>query len=856
MSVKGHTSLALSALVICASLATTTYAAPPPDQSPTAAKLHPVLLQRFSESSDTVKAWVFFTDKGFASTDVENAAIQDVAANYNQRAVQRRLIRSTPARRGEPIFTARDLPVCQTYVDAVTNTGARVHVSSRWLNAVSVHATRDQADQIAALPFVDRLEAVRRTQPIEALNVCDIGPAPAPAGDGRSLDYGLSQPQLEQINLIALHDAGYTGQGVVVGILDTGFRRTHQAFNQPFHAVSVLAEYDFVDDDPIAAPEDGDPSSQHEHGTLILGCLGAYKPGDLVGGAYDASFVLAKTEDTTQEVPAEEDAYVAGLEFIESHGADMETSSLGYIDWYTQSQLDGQTAVTTIAVNISTSLGIHHCNAAGNEYHDSSPTTSSLIAPADAFQVITCGAVSSSGSIASFSSDGPTADGRVKPEVLARGVTTHTVSPFSDSTYTTADGTSLSTPLVACAVACLVQAHPSWTVDQMREYIFETADYYVEHETYDPLYVLGYGIVDAFAAHQHEPLSVILLDEIPEYYTPGQPATLNLQITDGSEQLQPGSPTLYFRGAPGSFTSVPLTDLGNGHYQATLPTLLCDDAPEFYFSATSTLGTIVKLPATAPFELYSAGVAFVADLFNDDFETDLGWTVEDTDIITGSWERGTPAGTGERFDPPADFDGSGRCFLTDNGPGNTDVDGGPTRLISPAIDLAAAHEPVLEYARWWGNDDQDDDPFDVEISNDDGATWILVEHVVNIPHGWVAHAVNLNDYLTPTAQVRVRFSCMDVPNNSVDEGGVDAVRVRDIWCSLAGNGDCNCDGTVDYADIDPFVAALSCVGGNPDCWPPAGVPTDCPWLNADCDGDGSVTYADIDAFVASIGSCR
>jgi hypothetical protein len=468
----------------------------------TSAKLHPVLLRRFSEAAGPVKAWVFFTDKGVQSPEELREALQQVARDYDPRAVQRRARRGNNAARGGALFDEHDLPVDAGYIDGVVGAGAKLHIASRWLNAVSVWATRAQAERIAALPFVDRLEAVRRTRPDRPLNVQEVGAAPPAAGEGaRSINYGYSTEQLTQINLIALHDAGYTADGVVVGILDTGFHRTHQAFNNPVHPLVVLAEYDFVDNDPITEIEPGDPSGQADHGTMILGCLGAYQPGSLVGGAYNASFVLAKTEDTTQEVPAEEDNYVAGLEFTEAHGVDMTTSSLGYIDWYTQSQLDGQTAVTTIACNIHTGNGVHHTNAAGNEYHDSDPGTSHLIAPADAFQVITCGAIDSSGAIAYFSSDGPTADGRVKPEVLARGISTYTVSPYSDNSYTTADGTSLSTPLVACAVACLIQAKPYWTVDQMRQHTFETADYYVANGTYDPLFVRGYGVVNAYAAY-------------------------------------------------------------------------------------------------------------------------------------------------------------------------------------------------------------------------------------------------------------------------------------------------------------------------------------------------------------------
>ena len=533
-----RTAIRIGSLAACVLIGLTSAARSAPDQgAPPQAnppnvvvKLHPALLQRLDTEPGPAKTWVFFADKGIHSPEDLQAALRHVAETYNPRAVQRRALRGQNAARGGALFDEHDLPVVPTYVEAVTATGAKVHITSRWLNAISVWATREQAEQIASLPFVDRLEAVARARHVQPMNVQDIGPGPfGTDGDERTINYGVAAEQLTQINLVALHDAGYTGSGVVIGILDSGFHRTHEAFNNPTHPLNVLAEYDFVMNDGNTDIQTGDPSGQADHGTMILGCIGAYKPGSMVGGAYDASFVLTKTEDTSQEIPAEEDNYVAGLEFQEAHGADMTTSSLGYIDWYTQAQLNGQTAVTTVACNISTANGVHHTNAAGNEYHDSNPAIAHLIAPADGFQVITCGAADSTGAIAYFSSDGPTADGRVKPEVLARGVSTHTVSPSSNTSYTTADGTSLSTPLVACAVACLIQARPYWTVDQMRQHLFETADYYVANGTYDPLYIRGYGMVNAFGAFNTCPEAGVVTLDRPKYKCQ---STANVVVND------------------------------------------------------------------------------------------------------------------------------------------------------------------------------------------------------------------------------------------------------------------------------------------------------------------------------------
>lgn len=466
-------------------------------------KIGPALAQTWNQLDDPLKVWVFFTDKNFDSPEAYAAALADVEREYDPRAVQRRRSRRT----SPGLFDVRDVPVPQSYVDAVIATGAVHHVSSRWLNAISVHATRPQIQAIAKLSFVCRIERVHGTRRYNYFGEPVPVETPTPtAGVGElrgGLDYGVGGYQLEHVHLVDLHELGYTADDMIVGILDTGFDRSHEVFNEPGHPVQVVAEWDFIDNDSNAGIQPGDPPDQHHHGTYILGIVGAYKPGSFVGAAYNASFILCKTEDTTAEYPAEEDNYVAGLEFAEMNGADVVTSSLGYIDWYTQADLDGQTAVTTIAVNIATANGMAVCTAAGNEGNDLDPTTSHLIAPADAFQVITVGALyGEGGGHAEFTSDGPTADGRAKPEVMAMGVDTRTVSPVDPTRYVAISGTSASTPIVAGAVACLLQAHPDWTVDELREHLFYTARYYRLNRELGPYFIRGYGRVNALLAHQ------------------------------------------------------------------------------------------------------------------------------------------------------------------------------------------------------------------------------------------------------------------------------------------------------------------------------------------------------------------
>jgi serine protease AprX len=433
--------------------------------------------------------WVFFADRGLDSPEARRAALAQAQAALTPRARERRMLRRT----APGLVDERDVPIPGAYLAAVMGAGADIHVQSRWLGAASVRADAATVERLRSLPMVARVEPVRTGRRTE--------PAPrAPGGAWADGFHGLAEHQLNQVGITALHDLGYTGAGVIVAVLDTGFILGHAAFNQPGHAINVVDAWDFVNSDPDVGIEPGDVPGQHWHGTAILGVLGAYLPGELVGGAFDAGFVLCKTEDIGSETPIEEDNYAAGLEFAESLGADVATSSLGYIDWYTQDDLDGQTAVTSIAVNAATDNGMHCCTAAGNGGHDSDPATSTLVAPADAFRVLACGAVSSEGSIVGFSSSGPTADGRVKPELLAMGADTATVDPDSAGGYMQAAGTSLSTPIIASAVACIVQARPEWTVDQVRTYLMATGNLYRATGAPDPLFVRGYGIPAAAAA--------------------------------------------------------------------------------------------------------------------------------------------------------------------------------------------------------------------------------------------------------------------------------------------------------------------------------------------------------------------
>jgi agmatine deiminase len=341
-------------------------------------------------------------------------------------------------------------------------------------------------------------------------------------------------------------------------------------------------------------------------------------------------------------------------------------------------------------------------------------------------------------------------------------------------------------------------------------------------------------------------LYIGLPSETPEFIAPQTPTPITVRIESRGETYVPDSGLLHYRLDGGEWLTAALTPLGDDLYEGVLPAADCGDTPEFFFSAVGDQGTVVFTPSDAPDHVYSATIGTVTTALNDNFEADLGWSVwSAAGMISGMWQRAVPGGWADGS-PPSDYDGSGQCYVTDNRSGY-DVDGGPTQLTSPLLDLADATDPVLRYARWFTCDDAvppAQDFLDVEVSNDDGATWVLAQHLAS-DAAWHYEEVHLASFVTPSAQMRVRFSAVDNPNNSRTEAGVDAVWIFDLACSSTqyATGDLNCDGAVNAFDIDPFVLALTDAEGYAAAYP------DCDIMNADANGDGAVNAFDIDPFV-------
>ncbi|MFB0516575.1 MAG: S8 family serine peptidase [Candidatus Neomarinimicrobiota bacterium] len=478
-------------------------------------KIHPTTYESGKRDKGNVHAWIFFTCK--AQSLARGAAEVPVTNKALERRERRGVVSLEEGRE-------LDRRVDPEFIRQVQATGAVIRRESRWLNAVSVRATPEQLESVAQFSFVTQIEPVRQLvrPPLPATAGPSI-PGPPAMSQSNQLDYGPSYNQLALMNVPALHDRGYSGKNIIVLMLDTGFYKEHEAI-QPDR---ILDEYDFLENDRETQNETiaEDSVGQHSHGTYTYTALGGNSPGYLIGPAYECSFLLAKTESIPGEFQGEEDNYVAGLEWGEALGADIVSSSLGYLYWYEYEDLDGQTAITTRAVLWATRLGMLVVTAAGNQRNSSDPPGwgGYIIAPADADSIIAVGAVDSKGQLTSFSSHGPTYDGRIKPEVVAQGVSVSCASPSGPAAYTHKSGTSLATPLVAGSAALLFQAHPTWRPADARTALMATSS---REDRPDNDY--GWGIPDLLAAlnyHAGKPAEYYALQIEKAYPNPFQVGT-------------------------------------------------------------------------------------------------------------------------------------------------------------------------------------------------------------------------------------------------------------------------------------------------------------------------------------------
>lgn len=467
--------------------------------SPSSIKIEPALRAAAAGATQPLPVWVSFTDKGWSGPGDLVLALEQARAHLSPRCLARRLRAHV-----SPLVDERDLPLHTPYLEQLRAHGFLPYATSRWLNMVAVRLTSAQLDEAAALPFVSALRLVEqgRRAPEPAATPQSPGAQPECATcvtRTSTYDYGMNATPVQQLNVPAVHDQGWNGAGVVIAMLDDGFNYYNR--HEALVGIDVPPgfERDFVDGDWSVQDTTGS-SGCCWHGPLVLGCVAGRKSGTYVGTAPGATYALARTEVDATETTVEMTYWAMAAEWADSLGADIISTSLGYNTFdfglgnYSYADMNGHTTVITRAAEIAASKGMLVVAAAGNE--GNSPWKK-ILAPADANgdSVLSIGAVNSFGSRASFSSMGPTADGRIKPDLVAMGL--NNVLTTGISSYITDSGTSLSTPLIAGLAACLMQARPTLTPTLIIRSMRETASRVGPPDT-----LTGYGLPNALYALQ------------------------------------------------------------------------------------------------------------------------------------------------------------------------------------------------------------------------------------------------------------------------------------------------------------------------------------------------------------------
>ena len=390
-----------------------------------------------------------------------------------------------------------DYPVSPMYMGELRKMGVTICHKSRWFNGVTCQMDEETAKKVKSLKFVKDVELTRDDKPAakllkhSILNSQQLSILNSQFSILNSqLSSSYTQKQLELYNLLPLHEAGFEGKGILMTLCDGGFKDAQNltCFRQK---ELELGHFDFTDD------KDDFYGASGAHGTMCLSTVSGIAEG-FYGAATQAQYYLMRSEEAEHESPKEMDNLVAALEKADSLGVNIFSVSLGYAmfdnsEWtLDKSDLDGKSTRASLAATIAARKGMLVCVAAGNEGNGDWKT---ICVPADADSILTVGAVDTTGLIGSFSSFGPSADERVKPDVCAVGVKATLINPSGEIVRN--NGTSFSCPLMAGLAACLWSALPDENAMQIRERIIRSADRFD-----NPDYIrYGFGVPDAWKAY-------------------------------------------------------------------------------------------------------------------------------------------------------------------------------------------------------------------------------------------------------------------------------------------------------------------------------------------------------------------
>lgn len=411
------------------------------------------------------------------------------ATTYSLDKPEKYLSKKSIARRQKQnlAIDSTDLPVCRKYVNAIRKTGVHVLVTGKWDNFVTVSCNdASLIDKIGKMPFVRSTERVwKSSKYTKAIKRDSLINNPERT---ENTIYGPAMRQIEMSHADKLHETGFKGQGMTIAVIDAGFHNVDRI--TAMNNINILGTKDFVN--PQA-----DIYAESSHGMAVLSCIGMNQPNIMIGTAPEASYWLLRSEDEYSENLVEQDYWAAAVEFADSVGVDVINTSLGYYSFddpsknYRYRELDGRHALMSREASKIADKGMVLVCSAGNS---GSGSWKKLTPPGDAENVLTVGAVGKNGILAPFSSIGNTADGRVKPDIVAVGLGSDVMG--TDGNLRRANGTSFSSPIMCGMVACLWQARPELTAKEVIELVRKSGD-----RVDFPDNIYGYGIPDMWKAY-------------------------------------------------------------------------------------------------------------------------------------------------------------------------------------------------------------------------------------------------------------------------------------------------------------------------------------------------------------------